>query len=335
MSIVQSVRAQPSAELHRSGRPQKQKQPKHKRVHNHARQVTNIAHASRKAANPKTNNLNVQKLTQHANEAAREIRQILHIGAYADHTGASGRITSSVASSVARSQFLLPLAQIQPVVAKRSYETEFDFRQHVPSVVSYSESVDAGSDTSIGMLNTTESQYASSSFGRKSGNHGEAALLLGSTFEANQNTPAAVKWYRTKREGGSDALFLTPGVALIRDNMGRLVQPRLVDVISAAPVSASHDAMRTRATHILNTFASSNTRIIVLDQLCSNSNTSARVWCELLALADAPFKNVFERVVFAVPGEAWEEFGSAWEMRRYEEELEGMLMSGDEDEGNM
>ncbi|KJA22678.1 hypothetical protein HYPSUDRAFT_40767 [Hypholoma sublateritium FD-334 SS-4] len=147
------------------------------------------------------------------------------------------------------------------------------------------------------------------------------------------------------------ALVYTPGVTVIREETGGWTAPRDIDVITCTAVHAgdaraaaaqsyarsgsrSHpsrpapttsaaeveDRIRTvttaRLRRILAAFAHHGVATLVLPAFGAGTfqhtpAAVARVYAELLLAPRAPFKDVFERVVFAIPGTPGEEFSAA------------------------
>ncbi|KAH7097012.1 hypothetical protein BKA62DRAFT_717824 [Auriculariales sp. MPI-PUGE-AT-0066] len=304
----------PVVSQHNAERRGPMRQQKHRR----ARKQSPIHHAVRLQ----------QQQHQHAALAktrAREIRDVIRLGVYVDHTGSSGRIAQSIRTAVEGTKFVPADLQELSCTQSELYETEFDFRQQVSVAVAFSE---AFTGTTVGLLNSTWSTSPESSFNHGPV-HGETALMHSSTYLSVQKTPAAVQWYRDQRtHSNSHALLFSPSISIIRDNANQFVQPRNVHVVTAAAIQSNDSvAMRERATLVLRMLQLAGVRTIVLDHMCVDSTASAQVWAELLALADAPFHGVFERVVFAVPGPRFAAFSSAFELRVYEEDLTNLLLA--------
>ena len=141
------------------------------------------------------------------------------------------------------------------------------------------------------------------------------------------------------------------------DAQAKFISPYVVNVLSSVPVSASVvrkkrftlpeerpavdaeilDLMRERMARCLRVFEQRRDHAIVLGAFgCGSSSQNsvemvARLWAELIACEGARFKNVFERVVFAVSGKQHIPFNRAFEMRLFEEEFDLALASGDVD----
>lgn len=156
------------------------------------------------------------------------------------------------------------------------------------------------------------------------------------------------------------AMLYSPGVVVVRNQddevpSGALITPYHVDVLSAVPVNAAavrarhailpeeaqvfaagiRTAMRERMARALHAFRLRGVSRLVLGAFGAGSSQVppgdvARLWAELLVSGDAPgapapFKDVFERVVFAVPGRTLDAFKDAFEMRLFEAEVEQAL----------
>ncbi|GJE91437.1 hypothetical protein PsYK624_075870 [Phanerochaete sordida] len=133
---------------------------------------------------------------------------------------------------------------------------------------------------------------------------------------------------------------------------GAFITPYTINVLSAVPVNAAavrakhtilpgerdffEDGIRNvakeRMARALRVFEERGDRTLVLGAFgCASSENSveaiAAVWAELLVCGDgigtdgARFKNVFDRVVFAVPGKHFAKFKEAFEMRVFEAEV--------------
>ncbi|TFK51138.1 hypothetical protein OE88DRAFT_1660476 [Heliocybe sulcata] len=147
------------------------------------------------------------------------------------------------------------------------------------------------------------------------------------------------------------------------DSCGAFIEPFLVNVVSAVPVNAAaflqkntvapadqervyqeiRRAMRDRMGRVLRCFEERGDKAIVLGAFGGGSNQCdpemiADVWAELFVTGDrthftempkrayARFKDVFERVVFAVPGKWFTEFKKSFDMRTLEMEIEEAMM---------
>ena len=142
------------------------------------------------------------------------------------------------------------------------------------------------------------------------------------------------------------------------ERQGRFIPPYAINVLSAVPVSASvvrkkrftlpqerpivdaeiRSLMRERLARCLRVFEQRGDRAIVLGAFgcgCSSQNSVdmvASLWAELVACEGARFKDVFERIVFAVSGKQYTPFKRAFEMRIFEEQVDFALGSSDIDE---
>lgn len=151
---------------------------------------------------------------------------------------------------------------------------------------------------------------------------------------------------------------------VVTDPSGAFIEPFLVNVVSAVPVNAAavrqkhvippedaqffadgiRHAMKERMARVLRCFEDNGDRALVLGAFgCGSSENDpeviADIWAELLVTGDraaegkenkpARFKDVFERVVFAVPGKWHAPFKRAFEMRVFEQEVTDGTSSGD------
>ena len=143
-----------------------------------------------------------------------------------------------------------------------------------------------------------------------------------------------------------------------KEGHGRFISPYVINVLSAVPVSASvvrkkrftlpqerptvdaeiRSLMRDRMARCLRVFEQRGDRAIVLGAFgcgCSSQNSVdmvASLWAELVACEGARFKDVFERIVFAVSGKQYAPFKRAFEMRLFEEQVDLALSSSDMEE---
>ena len=140
-----------------------------------------------------------------------------------------------------------------------------------------------------------------------------------------------------------------------REGQGKFIAPYVINVVAAVPVSASvvrkkrftlpqerptvdaeiRNLMRERMARCLRVFEQRGDRAIVLGAFgcgCSSQNSVgmvASLWAELVACRGARFKDVFERIVFAVSGKQYTPFKQAFEMRLFEEQVDLALDSSD------
>jgi len=138
-------------------------------------------------------------------------------------------------------------------------------------------------------------------------------------------------------------------------HLGQYMSPYTINVLSAVPVSAGvvrtkhvilpedrklfedgiNSAMKERMARTLKLFEERGDKALILGAFgcgCSSQNAVeviASIWAELLVCGDrdsgikkaARFKDVFDKVVFAVPGKLFRPFQEAFEMRVFEEEV--------------
>ena len=139
---------------------------------------------------------------------------------------------------------------------------------------------------------------------------------------------------------------------------GTFIPPYIINVLSAVPVNAAavrskhlilpserqffEDGIGTvakeRMARALRVFEERGDRTVILGAFgCASSEnnveTIAAIWAELLVCGDgsdageARFKDVFERVIFAVPGKQFARFKDAFEMRVFEGEVSKAALS--------
>jgi len=164
---------------------------------------------------------------------------------------------------------------------------------------------------------------------------------------------------------GEEPSTVTVDVPLAADSIGGdFIPPYTINVVSSVPVNAAavrakhlippseeqffedgiRSAMKERMARVLRLFEEHGNRVIVLGAFgCASSQNKvemvASVWAELLVCGDsegqgggkreARFKDVFEKVVFAVPGKLFESFRKAFEMRIFEEQVEEAAMDNE------
>jgi len=138
--------------------------------------------------------------------------------------------------------------------------------------------------------------------------------------------------------------------------MGEYVAPYFMNVLSAAPILASafrsasyassesesdrilRQAVKTRTARFLRLFAARGDSTLVLGPFGYEEGTPitmvAQIYAELLAcgpnpedVTDGEFRNVFQKVIFAVPAKLCSIFRKTFEMRVYEDELVRSLES--------
>ena len=138
--------------------------------------------------------------------------------------------------------------------------------------------------------------------------------------------------------------------------MGEYVAPYFMNVLSAAPILASafrtasytssesesdsilRQAVKTRIAMALRLFAARGDTTLVLGAFGHEEGTPitmvAQIYAELLAcgpnpedVTDGEFRNVFQKVIFAVPAKLYSIFRKTFEMRVYEDELVRSLES--------
>ncbi|KAF7796746.1 hypothetical protein EIP86_007929 [Pleurotus ostreatoroseus] len=139
---------------------------------------------------------------------------------------------------------------------------------------------------------------------------------------------------------------------------GTFIAPYTIDVLSAVPVNAAavrakhfilpsekdffesgiRRAMKERMARALRAFEERGVRTLVLGAFgCgsseNNADTIGAIWAELLVCGEqdgareARFKNVFDKVVFAVPGKSYRPFQRGYEMRILEAQVAAAVLT--------
>jgi uncharacterized protein (TIGR02452 family) len=137
---------------------------------------------------------------------------------------------------------------------------------------------------------------------------------------------------------------------------GAFISPFTVNILSAVPVNAAavrskhvilpserqffeegiSTVAKERMARVLRVFEERGDRTLILGAFgCSSSQNNveviASIWAELLVCGSssgaARFKDVFDRVVFAVPGKHFAKFKEAFEMRIFESEVAKAALS--------
>ncbi|KAF7976400.1 hypothetical protein HWV62_6793 [Athelia sp. TMB] len=159
----------------------------------------------------------------------------------------------------------------------------------------------------------------------------EESLARSSTLYCSLITNTAQSFYTAHKrnsKGGyyTHAMVYSPNIVFFRDDDGAWTEPVEADVLTCAAVNAGaarktlhgrvagkgeekkiEAAMRERMARILFLMQQSDVKNLVLGSFGTgvfqnNVDTVARIWADLLAVEDAPFKTSFSRVVFAILG---------------------------------
>ncbi|KAJ7209378.1 hypothetical protein B0H12DRAFT_1157943 [Mycena haematopus] len=160
----------------------------------------------------------------------------------------------------------------------------------------------------------------------------EETLARSSNLHSSLSSAAALPFYtahRTSRNPrSSHAMILTRNVRFVRDDAGAWVAPADVDVLTSAAVNVNalhkslhihnkeaplppdiaadvSEIMRERMARILCAMARSGAEDVVLGSFGTgafrnNVEFVAQTWEDLLAGENAPFRDVFRKVVFAI-----------------------------------
>ena len=186
----------------------------------------------------------------------------------------------------------------------------------------------------------------------------EESIARASSLYSSLLTPEATKFYDIHKSEGlqNDAAFYShgmvysPKVVVFRDDDGLWTTPFTIDVLTCAAVNAGEVLKNTNGTHnpatvvniekkmmermgrILYLFEQQGARNIVLGTFGTgvfqnDVATVTRIWAQLLVLPTARFKNSFDRVIFAVTGDAtYNDFKSGFEA--WEEQMPAPKRTG-------
>ncbi|THG96482.1 hypothetical protein EW145_g7773 [Phellinidium pouzarii] len=179
----------------------------------------------------------------------------------------------------------------------------------------------------------------------------EECLVRQSTlYDSLQNSSAGAQFYaehRSKSDGSGlhdHAMLYSPDVVVIKDDRGHRIAPYTTNIISSVPVHAGtvrakfsidnsefnegvHSVMHERMARVLRLFEERGDRILILGafgvgQFCNSPDMIGEIWADLLCGRGAKFQNVFDRIVFAVPGKHRLVFEKAFNSKVLEAELE-------------
>lgn len=190
------------------------------------------------------------------------------------------------------------------------------------------------SPSKIGVLNFASAKKAGGGF-RSGAQAQEESIARSSTLYSTLMTAVAQAFYtlhNRDQKGGyySHAMIYSPGVLVIRDDVGGWVEPLKIDVLTCAAVNAGvvysqpkkllnkgggglmedekiEKAMKERMGRILFLFESQGVKNLVLGSFGTgvfqnNVGVVAQIWADLLLVDGARFKDTFDNVVFAVLG---------------------------------
>ncbi|EJT98159.1 hypothetical protein DACRYDRAFT_83903 [Dacryopinax primogenitus] len=169
----------------------------------------------------------------------------------------------------------------------------------------------------------------------------EESLARSSALYESLMSPQGQKFYELHKSVRTDgfythAMIYSPGVVVFRDDDGVTIEPYTVDMVTSPAVNAGvvrqkldleeverliEREMTERMARILWLFRAKGCRHLVLGSFGTgvfqnNISMVASTWAELLALPHSKFFAVFERVEFAVLGNAtFDEFRAAFEAK--------------------
>jgi uncharacterized protein (TIGR02452 family) len=147
--------------------------------------------------------------------------------------------------------------------------------------------------------------------------------------------------HKRDAKGGyySHAMIYSPGVVVFRDDSGGWTTPLQVDVLTSPAVNAGavrqnfrggdaeeleakiEETMRERMARVLLLFEKQGAKDLVLgsfgtDAFRNDVAMVARIWADLVGVQGGQFKDVFERIIFAILGrDTFEQFGRAFNER--------------------
>ncbi|KDQ56474.1 hypothetical protein JAAARDRAFT_70749 [Jaapia argillacea MUCL 33604] len=193
-----------------------------------------------------------------------------------------------------------------------------------------------------GVLNFASAKKVGGGF-RSGAQSQEESIARSSTLSSSLMTGTAQQFYTLHNrdpEGGyySHSMIYSPSVLIFRDDAGNWIEPLEVDILTSPAVNAGEvrrvarsghtealeeeakieEVMKERMGRILFLFQQQGTQNLVLGSFGTGAfknkvSMVARIWAELLVVEGARFKNVFERVVFAILGKpTFDEFHSSF-----------------------
>ncbi|TFK50930.1 hypothetical protein OE88DRAFT_1660072 [Heliocybe sulcata] len=198
------------------------------------------------------------------------------------------------------------------------------------------------SDGRIGVLNFASAKKPGGGF-LTGAQAQEESIARSSTLYPTLMTETAQQFYTLHHKEGkggyySHAMIYSPGIVLFRDDAGGWLDPVEVDVVTSAAVNAGvarqtlwgrtagkaeevkiEKAMRERMARILFLFEQQGVSELVLGSFGTgvfknDVGMVARIWAELLCGQQSRFKDVFDRVLFAIIGKAtFDEFKDMFE----------------------
>lgn len=205
------------------------------------------------------------------------------------------------------------------------------------------------SNPRIGVLNSSSPKKVGGA-SLSGGDTQEECLVRQTTLlDSLQNSVAGKQFYsehRSTSDGSGlhdHSLLFSPGVTVFKDDRGRRIHPYTIDVLSGVPVNAStvlakfsvddgelHNGirvvMRERMARILRLFKERGNRTLILSafgvgQFCNSPDMIGEIWADLLSARDAKFRDVFDRVIFAIPSKHLTTFENSFCTKVLESEL--------------
>ncbi|KAJ4483883.1 hypothetical protein J3R30DRAFT_3656033 [Lentinula aciculospora] len=236
----------------------------------------------------------------------------------------------------------ISLLEVSSLQGTRILAAQLSLRSSSTSAMSTSPyfsapSATAATNPKIGLLNFASATKPGGGF-LNGASAQEESIARSSTLYASLTTRNGDEFYKLHKRLNPNSGFYThamiysPSVLLFRDDMGSWLKPLSVDVLTSAAVNAGdirtkhrikdanqadkraleariEDVMKERMARILHLFALNGVRNLVLGSFGTgvfrnNVEVVGRLWKELLIGAGAPFERAFDRVVFAVLGQA-------------------------------
>jgi len=276
-------------------------------------------------------------------QIADDTLQVIERGSYLSHD-----ISAAIASSKQNTRYYAPASLLSTWSSPTQSGSPPPYSPHHTSVslleistlegarlLANMNAVASTSTTKIGVLNFASAKKAGGGF-LSGAQAQEESIARSSTLYPTLMTGVAQAFYtlhNRDQKGGyySHAMIYSPGVLVIRDDVGGWVEPLKIDVLTCAAVNAGvvrqqpgkkvlntsgggateeskiERVMKERMGRILFLFESQGVKNLVLGSfgtgVFQNSvGVVAQIWADLLLIDGARFQNSFDNVVFAVLG---------------------------------
>lgn len=201
----------------------------------------------------------------------------------------------------------------------------------------------------IGVLNSSSPKRAGGA-SLSGGDTQEECLVRQTTLlDSLQNSNAGRQFYSEHRSASDGSglhdhsLLFSPGVIVFKDDRGRRIPPYAIDVVSGVPVNAStvlakfsvdnsellngiRVVMKERMARILRLFEERGDKTLILSafgvgQFCNSPDMIGEIWADLLSARDGKFRDVFDKVIFAIPPKHLTTFENSFGTKVLESEL--------------